>query len=645
MKLTYSIADQNFATATSMGIYNLSIGYIRALVEHAGVDGVTILSNPTITELSGLDRKAEIKTFDYPIRHVAGRLYWDQLGCYREAKIAANPWLFLPKGFGSVIQRSPVRLAVCIADTTSVIYRERYPQAVSAAKHAYYVWSHRQTIKHADLIFTISDFSRMEIETWAKHQSLCCPPVVVAGCAADQDWPVLPRLDQIIVDVRRAPHKRTDMAIRYVEQWRRASKYAGKIIAVGTMPDDVTIPAVPAWETTGRIPTCKRKDLIASSRALVHFTEQEGFGLPPVEAIIAGTPSVYSLIPVTREVMGDTGFPFVNEDYDAFATAMDEALAVNPARVAAWGQNLKDRHNWTLCAAHMVERAQKVRMNASSTPTVTVLITAYQTRPELLREAVLSGLNQTMSDLEVLVIDDGSTPPLRKVLDGIDDPRLVYHRIEHGGLPHALIFGVKMASGKYIAILDHDDRLTADSIATRLPALQQSSAGLVYGDIEFISPQGKVIGHHAYPKLKSSSNLIRSCLISPIAPLKHGAVMFDRELALRLGNYDSAMPVEYDLDLIARIIKASGCVKVDTFVTQYRVHQGNFSGSMRYRLRQIYYRWMAINRYMPDVTLIKWAAIAFVAITNIAKGCWQNVTCRRPGFIFPKRKETTGADS
>jgi glycosyltransferase involved in cell wall biosynthesis len=355
MQLTYSIADQNFATATSMGIYNLSIGYVRALVEHAGVEGVTILSNPTITELSGLNHKADIKAFDYPVRNVAGRLWWDQAGCYREARKAGHPWLFLPKGFGSVIQRCPVKLAVCISDTTSVIYRDRYPQAVSAAKHAYYVWSHRQTIQHADLIFTISDFSRMEIEAWAKRQGLSCPPVVVAGCAADPDWPVLPRQDQILIDVRRAPHKRTDLAIQYVEQWRHASGYTGRVIAVGTMPDDVSLPDDPAWEFAGRIATDQRKNLIASSRVLVHFTEQEGFGLPPVEATIAGTPSVYSLIPVTREVMGDTGFPFVNEDYESFAAAMDEALVADPARVSDWGRNLEERHNWTRCGEHIVE--------------------------------------------------------------------------------------------------------------------------------------------------------------------------------------------------------------------------------------------------------------------------------------------------
>jgi glycosyltransferase involved in cell wall biosynthesis len=284
-------------------------------------------------------------------------------------------------------------------------------------------------------------------------------------------------------------------------------------------------------------------------------------------------------------------------------------------------------------------------MNELPSPLATVLITAYRTRPELLREAVCSGLEQTISDVEVLVVDDGSNPPLSEHLQTIRDPRLVYHRIEHRGLPHALIAGVEKARGKYVAILDHDDRLTPDSIATRVAALERTNAGLAYGDIAFISPQGEVIGHHAYPHIGDASKLIRSCLISPIAPLKHGAVLFDRALALRLGNYDASMLVEYDLDLIVRIIRDRGFVKVSDFVTQYRVHPGNFSGSMKYRFRQIHYRWIAIDRYFPHAMPLKWAAIAYVAATNMAKACWQMLTYRRPGFVFPTRKNPTGTST
>jgi cellulose synthase/poly-beta-1,6-N-acetylglucosamine synthase-like glycosyltransferase len=103
---------------------------------------------------------------------------------------------------------------------------------------------------------------------------------------------------------------------------------------------------------------------------------------------------------------------------------------------------------------------------ASADVLVTVLITAYQTRPEHLREAVISALDQRVPNLDVLVVDDGSAPPLRDLVSALGDARVRYHRMEHRGLPHALIEGMARARGRYVAILDHDDRLTPDSLRT-----------------------------------------------------------------------------------------------------------------------------------------------------------------------------------
>lgn len=357
MRLTYSIADQDFSTATSIGIYNLSIGFIRSMLDHPDLEQTTILSNPTLHQtLDDLKDRAELRTYAYPVASMRGRLWWDQFGCYREAGRIGHPWLFLPKGFGSMVLACPVHLAVCLADVTSVIYRERYPHAVSPAKHQYYVHTHRQTIRQARVIFTISEFSRQEIMTWAERQKLPCPPVIVAGCAPDQPHPPhRAKKDQILVDLRRAPHKRSDLAINYMERWRQSTGYDGKIMAVGTLPNDLGIPDHPQWQYLGRVSPEMRAALLAESRILVHFTEHEGFGLPPVEAILAGTPSVYSLIACTGEVMGPTGCPFTNEDYDSFVAAMARAMSTSALEVDQWADALRARHNWPLIGRRILD--------------------------------------------------------------------------------------------------------------------------------------------------------------------------------------------------------------------------------------------------------------------------------------------------
>lgn len=268
-----------------------------------------------------------------------------------------------------------------------------------------------------------------------------------------------------------------------------------------------------------------------------------------------------------------------------------------------------------------------------ASPNVTILLTAFNTRPDYLQQAVASALAQQSVDLEVLIIDDGSIPPLAPCLASITDPRIRYHRLEHRGLPHALIQGVELARGKYIAILDHDDILPPNSVKIRLDLIEKTGAGLSYGNIELISPEGKSLGIQRFPTMGNTEQLVRACLIRPVGPLKHGAILFSRSIALDAGNYDPALPIEYDLDLILNVIVRAGFAQTDAVVARYRIHPGNFSRSFTYRLRQIVYRWRMIDKHM-DSKMQRIAFKLWVAATNLAKGLWQGVTYRRPTKVL-----------
>lgn len=262
-------------------------------------------------------------------------------------------------------------------------------------------------------------------------------------------------------------------------------------------------------------------------------------------------------------------------------------------------------------------------------PAITVLVTAFNTRPEYLREAVESALDQDWTDLEVLVVDDGSEPPLAEILKTFRDPRLVYHRQPFSGLPHALITGMRLARGEAVAILDHDDRLTPSSVRIRLELMRTTGAGLVYGDIDLMDPAGTVYGHQRFPEFNDVRAFVRACIIHPIGPLKHGAVMYRRETALAVGNYDPALPIEYDLDLITRVASCGGVAQCHDVVAAYRVHPNNFSRSFVYRFRQIHYRWLIIDKQSYTLAT-RWTAKVFTALTLTAKALWQGLTHRRP---------------
>src|SRR5271169_6432400 len=91
-----------------------------------------------------------------------------------------------------------------------------------------------------------------------------------------------------------------------------------------------------------------------SARVVVFFSEYEGFGRPPVEAVLAGACPVYSDIPATREVMSGRGCPFDNADYPSFAAALRQALAAPPAQLRVWAEELLALHNWDAVASRVV---------------------------------------------------------------------------------------------------------------------------------------------------------------------------------------------------------------------------------------------------------------------------------------------------
>src|SRR5215204_6521228 len=90
-------------------------------------------------------------------------------------------------------------------------------------------------------------------------------------------------------------------------------------------------------------------------------------------------------------------------------------------------------------------------------PLVSVVIPVYN-RPELLVRSLRSAANQTIRDLEILVVDDGSTVDIRPSLSKLDDPRIrILQHPSRRGASSARNTGIDAARGQYVAFLDSDD--------------------------------------------------------------------------------------------------------------------------------------------------------------------------------------------
>lgn len=122
-------------------------------------------------------------------------------------------------------------------------------------------------------------------------------------------------------------------------------------------------------------------------------------------------------------------------------------------------------------------------------PLVTVIIPAYN-HERFISAAVDSVLQQTLSDLELIVIDDGSTDKTGEIVRAYDDPRLFYFHQENQDAYNALNRGLSLAKGKYIAILNSDDIYTLNRLDRLVNFSIEKSAECVFTDVIPISDEG-----------------------------------------------------------------------------------------------------------------------------------------------------------
>jgi glycosyltransferase involved in cell wall biosynthesis len=102
------------------------------------------------------------------------------------------------------------------------------------------------------------------------------------------------------------------------------------------------------------VPDAEYTSLVAASRALVYFSEYEGFGMPPIESILFGTAPVYSSIPAMHESGLGFGFPFVNGSSQSFASAINHAIQCPQDTLQNWAADLLKHHNWENVARRIV---------------------------------------------------------------------------------------------------------------------------------------------------------------------------------------------------------------------------------------------------------------------------------------------------
>src|SRR6056297_3803158 len=111
---------------------------------------------------------------------------------------------------------------------------------------------------------------------------------------------------------------------------------------------------------------------------------------------------------------------------------------------------------------------------------VSIIIPTYN-RKKLLKNAIQSVLKQTYKNLEIVIVDDGSSDGTQNLIDNINNNKIKYIRNEKSvGGSQARNIGINNSTGKYITFLDDDDEYLPEKIEKQVLKFNNNNIGLVY---------------------------------------------------------------------------------------------------------------------------------------------------------------------
>lgn len=194
---------------------------------------------------------------------------------------------------------------------------------------------------------------------------------------------------------------------------------------------------------------------------------------------------------------------------------------------------------------------------------VSVIIPTYN-RGYIIKQAVESVQNQTYSEIEILIVDDGSTDNTEEIVSKISDNRIRYIKNPNNcGVSHTRNLGIAAARGNYIAFQDSDDIWKEDKLQKQMEHMKANGYGMVYCAFEREFQDGTVV---AYPpkeiplEEKQGSifkSLLRRNLISTQTMLVKRTVLND------VGYFNEGMSNLEDYELALRIAERFSIGMVD----------------------------------------------------------------------------------
>lgn len=257
--------------------------------------------------------------------------------------------------------------------------------------------------------------------------------------------------------------------------------------------------------------------------------------------------------------------------------------------------------------------------------TVSAIITTHN-RCDLLKRAMESALNQSISSKEVIVVDDASTDGTPSVVS--TNPSIKYIRIdksESKGGNQARNVGLASANGKYVAFLDDDDCWLPNKLEVQIAEAERSGAGVVYCSMarELINSDGTTRFEKADVSHTGTQDMSRKIFCG--IPTVTSCLLFKRDTLLEVGCFDEGLSSWQEYELLIRLAQITSFSSVSNSLVIYRqnTHDKRRNSNQYFKWRDsvqyIETKHHALIRSLPLYDRLRWSIVKLTDGTGRAR--------------------------
>lgn len=209
-------------------------------------------------------------------------------------------------------------------------------------------------------------------------------------------------------------------------------------------------------------------------------------------------------------------------------------------------------------------------------PKVSIVIPFYNC--PYISQALSSAVQQSYPNLEIIVVDDGSTMHAEQIAPFRE--RIYYLGKQNGGTATALNHGIMHASGEYVAWLSSDDLFYPDKISLQLHYMLMEHAVISHTNFNYIDEHGLVTQLNAGASPMSTEQLAQTLISGN--PVNGCTVMMKKEMIQRIGLFDESLPYTHDYEYWLRAVRSGIPFQyINIALTAYRRHTG--MGTLRHQ--------------------------------------------------------------